>query len=169
MRRIAVLDTTTAWRAKRLGDIGEELAETLLLQHGFANIQNLNRARANFPFADFLAERRSTRYVISVKIRNKYEFSQAGSRRLNQRYKLGAKCLQHAENAARHFNAVTAWLAIALDMHTYSAYFGLLSDLNGSVGINMSPAAVATYECLAHDAPHTFPHASLLNVYEVRQ
>ncbi len=169
MKRIAVLDSTTARRAKRLGDIGEALAEALLRQHGFVNIRNLNHVRRNFPFADFFAERAGTRYVMSVKIRNKYEFSRADPLRLNRRYKLGSRSPQHAADAAAHFNAVPAWLAIALDTHSYCAYFGLLSDLNGSLGIDMSPTAVASYECLAHEQPHAFPHASLLNAYKLRQ
>ena len=169
MKRVAVLNSTTAQRAKRLGDIGESLAEALLEQHGFINIRNLNSIRMNFPFADFFAERGGTCYVISVKIRNKYEFSLTGLQRLNRRYKLGSKSQQNAARAAAHFVAVPAWLAIALDTYSYSAYFGLLSDLNGSLGVNMSPAAVLSYECLANDIPHTFPHASIANVYALRE
>ena len=169
MKRIAVLDSTTALRAKRLGDIGEALAEELLSQHGFVNTRNLNHVQRNFPFADFFAERAATRYVISVKIRNKYEFSCSGTPRLNRRYKLGSKSPQHASAAAAHFNAVPAWLAIALDTTSYCAYFGLVSDLNGSLGIDMSPTTVLSYECLAHEQPHAFQHASLLNAYKRRQ
>jgi hypothetical protein len=169
MKRVAVLDSSTALRAKRLGDVGEALAEALLNLHGFANIRNLNHDRRNFPFADFFAERASTRYVISVKSRNRFEFSSPGPPRLNRRYKLGSQSPRHAADAAAHFNAFPAWLAIALDTHSYCAYFGLLSDLNGSLGINMSAAALLSYECLAREQPHTFQHASLLNVYEVRR
>jgi len=169
MIRRAVLDSTTALRARRLGEIGEGLAETLLLQHGFVNVRNLNLVRRNFPFADFVAERGGTRHVISVKIRNRFEFSRSSPPRLNRRYKLGSKCLGHAADAAAHFEAVPAWLAIALDTGSYCAYFGLLSALNGSLGINMSPTAVLSYECLAQDLPHTFHHPSLLNAYDIRQ
>ena len=169
MKRVAVLNSMTAQRAKKLGDIGESLAEALLGQHGFVNIRNVNTIRMNFPYADFFAERAGTRYVISVKIRNKYEFSRAGLRRLNRRYKLGSKCHEHAAHAATHCGAVPAWLAIALDTYSYCAYFGLLSDLSGSRGINMSPTAVLSYECFANDVPHTFQHASLVNVYALRE
>lgn len=166
MKRIATLDKVTAHRCKRLGDLGEELAENLLKVNGFNNIQNLNLLKNNFPFADFYAEKDCVRYVISMKIRNKYESTCGEAKRLNSRYKLGSKCYEQAEVAEVQFDAKAAWLTISLDSETYSAYFGLLSLLNGSKGVAMSEKAVASYECLAKDAPHVFNYVELKNVYE---
>lgn len=151
MKRTAILNQATADRCKKLGDIGEELTPRLLKANGFTNIENLNQTQKNFPFADFSAEKDGRKYVISVKIRNKYEFR---TKRLNGRYKLGPKCHEHATNAERLLSAKAAWLTISLDKRTYSAYFGLLSSLNGSRGVSMSDKAVLKYDCLAKDAPH---------------
>lgn len=166
MKRIAIFDKQTAQRAKKLGDIGEDLTKHLLKQNGFESIRNLNRLQNNFPFGDFYAEKNGVRYVISVKIRNRYEFTRDGSKRLNSRYKLGSKCYAHATAAERQLNAVAAWLTISLDAQTYCAYFGLLSSLSGSRGVNMSAKAIASYECLAKDVPHNFSYSELQNVYE---
>jgi len=169
MKRTAKLDKVTAHRFKKLGNIGEELTEHLLKVNGFDNVQDLNLLKSNFPFADFYAEKDGVRYIISVKIRNKYEFTRDGTKRLNSRYKLGSKCYEHAEVAEVQFNAKAAWLTISLDSKTFSAYFGLLSSLNGSRGVNMSEKAVVSYQCLAKDAPHQFNYAELKNVYEVAE
>lgn len=166
MKKTTKLDRTTAHRCKKLGDIGEELAEHLLKVNGFSNVQNLNLLKSNFPFADFYAEREDVRYIISVKIRNKYESTCDETERLNSRYKLGSKCYEHAEVSELQFDAKAAWLTISLDSETYSAYFGLLSLLNGSRGVKMSEKAVALYECLAKDLPHDFNYVELENVYE---
>jgi len=165
MTRTAKLDNRTARRFKRLGDIGESLTEELLTANGFANIQNLNRLKKNFPFADFYAEKDGVRYVISVKMRNKYEFTRDGVRRLNSRYKLGSRCYEHAKVAEDQFDAIAAWITISLDSKAYCAYFGLLSSLNGSRGVNMSEKAVAKHQCLANNTPHSFDYSEIQNVY----
>jgi hypothetical protein len=67
MKRVAKLDKGVANRWKRLGDVGEELTESLLLKNGFTNIRNLNHNKKNFAFADFYAEKEGAKYVISVK------------------------------------------------------------------------------------------------------
>ncbi len=85
MTRTAKLDRRTALRFKKLGDVGEELTDSLLRRNGFDEVRNLNLLRNNFAFADVFAERDGVRYVISVKMRNKYEFTRDGSRRLNSR------------------------------------------------------------------------------------
>ncbi len=167
MKRSAKLDKEVAHRFKKLGDIGEELTESLLKGNGFENVQNLNHLKNNFPYADFYAEKDCVRYVISVKIRNKYEFTRDGTKRLNSRYKLGSKCYEYAQIAERQFDAQAAWLTISLDAKTYSAYFGLLSSLNGSRGVNMSEKAIASYHCLAKDMLHSFNYAELKNAYEI--
>src|SRR5205085_4351520 len=56
----------TALRSRRLGEIGEALADELLKRNNFSNVENLNIEKRNFPFADFFAERDGIRYVISV-------------------------------------------------------------------------------------------------------
>lgn len=164
MKKLAKLDKSTAHRSIKLGSIGEDLAEIVLGKNGFGNIKNLNHIRKNFPFADFYAEKDGVNYVISVKIRNKYQ----RSGNLNDRYKLGKKCYENSEPAEREFNAIAAWLTISFDSETYSAYFGLLSSLNGSSGVRMTEKAVAFYECLAKEESHSYNYAELKNVYEVK-
>lgn len=167
IKRIAKIDMSVAKRWKKLGDAGEELAEPLLVKNGFINIRNLNHEQMNFAYADFYAERNGEKYVISVKTRNKYEFRRDGTKKINSRYKLGSKCYEHAVIAEEKFGAKAAWLTIALDSETYSAYFGLLSSLK-SRGVGMSEKATSSYECFAKDEPHTLDYASLQNVYEVQ-
>ena len=58
---------------------------------------------------------------------------------------------------------------ISLDSKTYSAYFGVLSSLNGSRGVVMSEKAMAGYESLAKDERHDFNHSELKNVYEIAE
>ncbi len=162
MLRIAILNQATARRAKKLGEIGEALAEQILQNAGFTKIQNLNRIRKNFPFGDLYAERNSQKYVISVKSRNRFE---ARTCKLNSRYKLGKHCYKHAANAQAEFSAVPAFLAIPLFSKFYSAYFAPLSVLRGSRGIGMTPKELLRYECFAVDALHGFDVAELKNTY----
>jgi len=167
MKRFAKLDKQVAYRWKLLGDIGEKLTESLLIANGFTNVRNLNRDKTNFPYADFYAERDDVKFVISVKARNRYEFNCDGKRRLNCRYKLGRSCYELAKAAEAQFHATAAWLTISVDSERYSAYFGLLSSLNGNRGVNMSLKAIASYECLANEARHTLNYAELKNTYEI--
>ena len=161
MPRRSELDASTADRAHRLGEVGESLAEKVLLESGFANVRNLNRDVPNYPYADFYAERGKDRYAISVKMRNKYE---TGGR-LNSRYKLGSKCYDLAKRAERALNVQAAWLAIALESEVFCAYFGLLSQLGGSRGIGMAPSVLKNYECLVQNQEHGLEYAALKNVY----
>ena len=163
MVRSITLDASTARRARGLGDVGEQLAATLLARAGFANLRNLNHAAANFPYADFYAERSGEQYVVSVKMRNKYE-TRTG--RLNSRYKLGARCYELARRAEEQLNARAAWLAISLEPTVFSAYFGFLEQLRGSRGIAMTPLALEGYECLANSEAHVLDYAALKNTYE---
>ena len=153
----------TALRNKRLGEIGECLAEQLLKRNHFVNVENLNSRHRNFPYADFLAEKDAVRYVISVKIRNKFEFGPA--RRLNSRYKLGRHCYELAAEAEIEYRAAAAFVSISLEERTFSAYFGRLSSLNGSKGISMTPSGVSRYECIAHNEQHEFDCSDLRNEY----
>lgn len=168
MKRIAKIDKSVARRWKKLGDIGEAIAESLLAENGFTNIRNLNHEQMNFAYADFYAERNGIKYVISVKARNKYVFSHNEVGEINPRYKLGPKCYEYAARAEERFGAAAAWLTIALDVETYSAYFGLLSSLK-NCGVAMTEKATSSYECLARDNPHLLDYASFQNVYEVRE
>src|SRR5712692_7926766 len=151
MRRIAVLNQATARRAQTLGSVGETLAERILRSAGFTNIRNLNELRRNFPFGDIYAERDAKRYIISVKIRNRYE---AHTGRLNARYKLGKYCYELAARAQAELSAIPAFLAISLLSESYSAYFAPLSVLAGGRGIFMIPAWLHHYEYLAENALH---------------
>jgi hypothetical protein len=49
MPRRSKLDVSTADRAHRLGDVGESLAEKVLIESGFVNVRNLNRDVPNYP------------------------------------------------------------------------------------------------------------------------
>lgn len=162
MRRIAILNQATALRAQKLGGVGEALAIRILHSADFANIRNLNQVRTNFPFGDIFAERGEQKYVISVKIRNRYE---ARTGRLNTRYKLGKQCYELAARAQVEFSATPAFLAISLISDSYSAYFAPLSILDGSSGIAMTPTGVLRYECLAEDALHGIDASHLKNTY----
>jgi hypothetical protein len=181
MRRVATIDQDAGLRRNRLGDIGEALAYTLLARNGFSNIRDLNRpeetssamlgAKKNSHFADFFAEKDGRRYVISVKARNAFEWTDRpnGTRRLNTRYKLGPNCYRLAARAAAEHKAEPAWLTIAVDGGRYSAYFGLLATLRGNTGVPMSPRARSKYTCLAEDEPHSFDPRGFENVYETRE
>lgn len=165
MRRIAILNQATAARAQKLGGVGEQLAMQLLRSASFTNIRNLNQVRMNFPFGDIFAERGAQRYVISVKIRNRYE---ARTGRLNARYKLGKRSYALAARAQVELSATPAFLAISLLSDSCSAYFAPLSVLGGSCGIAMTPKAVLRYECLAKDEIHGIDASRLKNIYSER-
>jgi len=142
------LDKKVTVRWSKLGQLGEHITCILLKKEGFKNIKNLNDLRKNAPFADVYAEKNGKAYVVSVKMRNKYETS--GS--LNSRYKLGADCYKKARIVEKEYKAEAAWITIALDIDTktYDAYFGLLSSLEGNTGVVMTPEATKEYKCLGH-------------------
>lgn len=141
------LDKEVTQRMKKLGDFGEFLAEQLLRKAGFSEVRNLNEERYNNEYADLYAERKSKKYVISVRTRNKYE----NNGNLNSRYKLGADCYKHAAMLEEKFDAVAAWVTIAveIDKGTFSAYFGTLESLHGNKGVLMTDMATSNYEKLA--------------------
>lgn len=146
------LDKHVTVRFKKLGDLGEFLAEELLNESGFKNVKNLNKAEfLNNPFFDIYAERDRYKYAISVKTRNKYENSVAGIK-LNSRYKLTDDPKKFVEEARSKYNSEAAWVAISADIDkgVFDAYFGTLLSLFGNrKGINMSRSAVEGYEHLA--------------------
>lgn len=152
-------------RFKKLGDIGESIAMEVLLYNQFQSIVDLNEVKTNFPFADFSAERDGKKYLISVKARNKYERSGG----VNSRYKLGAKVYQHVEKlltSAEWSDYIPAWLAISIEPKCFDAYFGLVEQLNGGRGINMSDKAKRSYEVFALNNPHDYDFSEFGNVYE---
>lgn len=157
-----ILNKEVALRFQKLGSFGEELAGRILQNAGFTKIQNLNEIRKNFPFADIYAERGSQKYVISVKIRNRY---QARTNRLNPRYNLGKHCDELAARAKAERSATPAFLAISLHSDFYSAYFAPLSVLAGSHAIRMTPAGLSRYECLAEDELHGIDASPFKNTY----
>lgn len=155
-------------RFKMLGDIGECIAMEVLLYNQFQNIVDLNEVKTNFAFADFSAERDGKKYLISVKTRNKYE----SSGRINSRYKLGAKVYEHIETllASDEWNDyIPAWLAISIERKCFDAYFGLMEQLNGGRGINMSDKAKRDYDALALNNPHYYDFSKFGNVYEKKR
>src|SRR4051794_10592293 len=116
--RHIVQDTSTAARAKNLGNIGEELAARFLAINRFTGIRNLNNLSANACYADLFAERDGQKYVISVKARNKFERTGV----LNARYKLGKDAVRLAQQAEEAWQAKAAWIAISLEAKTCHAY-----------------------------------------------
>jgi hypothetical protein len=161
MRRI-ILNHAHSQRFQMLGKVGEELAADLLSKNGFTEIKNLNLEMPNFPYGDLLARRGDRVYVISVKARNKFQ----NCGKLNDRYKLGAKCYENAARAQELTKgAIPAWVAIAIEENTLDAYFGLLDQLNGSRGIKMTPDKTENYERLASSLHHRLDYNALRNRY----
>jgi Holliday junction resolvase-like predicted endonuclease len=157
-------------RITRLGRLGEDLVAERLREHGFDNIENLNQRRQNYPFGDLLATKNSIRYFIGVKARNEMRQGEAG---LNESYnlvlisdlansKLKAQgktadqitsiLLEEVSRLADQLNAIPAWATISIRprVGTYSAYFGLVSELGNRRSVPMTSKACATYRCLAH-------------------
>lgn len=167
-KREIVLTASEGKRFKELGDIGEQLAKIVLIDSGFDSVRNLNEDKMNFPFADFYACRNSQSYLISVKTRNKFE----RSGKLNSRYKLGKnnfETIQMALFLPEFSNCLPAWIAISMEDKTFDAYFGLISQLCQSRGINMSKSAKKTYQCLALNRLHTFSSAIFKNEYRIKE
>jgi len=154
-------------RFKYLGNMGESIAEQVLKDNGFHNIRNVNTDKNNFHFADLYAEKGTRKYLISVKTRNKFEYSG----KLNSRYKFGKNLIRKVEKALEppeFKDCEPAWLSIAMEEKTFDAYFGLISELNGRNGINMSSKACATYQCFAKNRPHDFNSGDFKNIYDLR-
>lgn len=120
-----------ASRKKSLGELGELFAIKTLVDNEFDKIRNLNDARMNETFADIICEKNGTRYVVSVKARNKYQLNG----KLNSRYNLGSSAYEKASLAEVKFDGVAHWMAIQFDLREYSVYFGSLAELQGSKAI----------------------------------
>ena len=144
------LDGSVTERFRKLGKLGEYIAEILLKDANFNNVENLNKERENTPDFDLYAEKGHFKYAISVKTRNKYENSASGIK-LNSRYKLTDNPKKFEEEAYKRFKAIPSFIAIAInvDSGTFDAYFGRLQDIRGNKkGIPMTEKALENYECL---------------------
>ncbi|MFZ5675692.1 MAG: hypothetical protein ACOZAM_22265 [Pseudomonadota bacterium] len=153
-----------------LGREGEVLAVKLLKRKGFKRISRFHYSHA---FADIMATRNGKTYVISVKARNKYVKGSNG-RKLNPRYKLGKapKCLDQAQRLAKKYNAIPAWLTIAVDRQSYDAYFGTISQLQSLLvggrklsgkGVIMTPEYLKHYLVLAKNRRHNLDYPRFRN------
>ncbi len=170
-------------RNTKLGRVGDLLAAERLREHRFTDVEDMNQRRANYPFADQLAARDGTRYLIGVKTRNEMRQGEVG---LNASYNLvlipdatnaelkrqgktveqitSMMLAEVADLASRH-EATPAWITVAVNAKkgTYSAYFGLVSDLGNKRSVPMTPRAPATYLCLAEQVADPRITADLLN------
>lgn len=153
-------------RREYLGKIGEEIAMEVLVNNEYQNVINLNKIYPNIKFCDVYAEKNGFKYIFSVKARNKFEFDKKRHAfRLNSRYKLGNKCHLFAEEQKFKFNAIPAWITISLDKKTYSAYLGLMSELKGNTGVNMTQKATENYTILAINQTHLYDYSMYTNIY----
>jgi len=59
-----------------------------------------------------------------------------------------------------------SWLAIALESENFSAYFGLVEELEGNHAILMSQKATSSYQWFAKDEAHGFDPDDFKNVYD---
>jgi Holliday junction resolvase-like predicted endonuclease len=168
-----VLDKDVVLRFKKLGDMGEFLAERLLEEVGFSQIKNLNKTRQNTKCFDLIAKRGAQSYAISVKTRNRFENSIAGEK-LNTRYKLTDNP-ELFEAEAQKYTSCAAWLAVPVDINkgTLDAFFGTLQNLKGNKkGILISPKSIEKYEQLALQRRFSdmgisdVEIATLINIYQ---
>lgn len=120
-----------ASRKKSLGELGELFALKSLVDKKFDKIRNLNDDSMNETFADISCEKDGLKYIISVKSRNKFQ----KNGKLNARYNLGKDVYSKAINAEKKYSAKACWLAVQFDHNSFSIYFGLLDELNGSKAI----------------------------------
>jgi Holliday junction resolvase-like predicted endonuclease len=156
-------------RTTRLGRLGEELAAERLKANGFSHVTDLNAGQPKNAYGDILATRDGRRFLISVKTRN--EMRQGGAKR-NESYNLVQ--IRHSRNAelkrqgkdpnevtrmllrevvdlAKSRDAEPAWVVVTVrpKAATYSAYFGVLSELGKKRSVPMTVDALRNYECLA--------------------
>lgn len=158
-------------RITKLGRLGEDLVAEQLRECGFTDVENLNLRRHNYPFGDLLASKHGARYFIGVKARNEMRQGDVG---LNESYNvvlipdpINAKLksqgkttaqitsllLAEVVDLARQLDAIPAWATVSVRprIGTYSAYFGLVSELGNRRSVPMTPGACETYQCLARD------------------
>lgn len=136
-------------RLRALGDWGEKKAVGLLRRAGFRNVRDLNAESSNHPFGDIFAQRNSTRYLIGVKTRNKYQVNGL----INPTYNVRKRGVDVGAIARQH-NAILAWVAIPVvpEEQSFSAYFGTkdqIEDAGERFSIPMKPEQTRGYECLS--------------------
>ncbi len=154
------LDRSTAARNRRIGTLGESLAEEALRLNGFVDVKNLNITKKyNHPGADIYAERNGFKYWISVKCRNKY--TEAGE--LNPRYRVNRDVAFLEKLVSDDPGSKMACVAISLVVSqemahggepapSYSCYLLELTS-GGRTGILMGPRHLEKYEQLILNGP----------------
>ena len=170
-------------RMTKLGRLGEVLAAERLKEYGFTEIEDLNERRTNYPFADIIASRDGTRFLIGVKTRNEMRQGDVG---LNASYNLvlvpnavNALLKQQGKSTdqitrllyeqiaalASNHDATPAWVTVAIRPRasTYSAYFGLVSAIGNKRSVPMTPKACESYLCIGRDIADQRVTADLLN------
>jgi len=170
-------------RISKIGRLGEDLVAERLHDKGFTKVENLNLRRHNYPFGDLLATKDDMRYFIGVKARNEMRQGDVGlnnsynlvliSDPVNARLKEQGKTtdqitsmlLAEVSVLAAGLDATPAWATVSIRPRagTYSAYFGLVAELGNRRSVPMTPKALATYECLAHDRSDPRVALDLLN------
>ncbi len=142
-----------ASRKKSLGELGELFALKSLVDKKFHRIRNLNDDSMNETFADISCEKEGLKYIISVKARNKYQKND----KLNTRYNLGKDAYKKALASEKKYKAKACWLAVQFDNNTFSIYFGLLNELNGSKAIPVDKCEKGIIgEIWVHNKRHYF-------------
>ena len=142
-----------ASRKKSLGELGELFALKSLVDNKFDKISNLNDDSMNESFADISCEKDDIKYIISVKARNKFQ----KNGKLNTRYNLGKDVYEKALASEKKYKAKASWLAIQFDHSSFSIYFGLLSELNGSKAIPVNKCEKGIIgEIWVHNKRHYF-------------
>ncbi len=139
--------------SKNTGNVGEELATSVLELAGFRVVDLNKTIRRNFKFADLLAERKGMWYAVSVRSRHKYTNDGA----VKNCYKLKTDKIAEALEEIRQImriDALPAFVAIEFDRETYNAYFGIVSEQTRRNGIGMRENERAKYECLGENRPH---------------
>ena len=170
-------------RITKLGRLGEDLVAERLRDQGFADVENLNLRRHNYPFGDLLATKDGVRYFIGVKARNEMRQGDVGP---NESYNLvlipnpvnaGLKkqgkttdqitsmLLAEVSALAARLDATPAWATVSIQPRagTYSAYFGLVAQLGNRRSVPMTPKACANYHCLARNRSDSRVTIDLLN------
>jgi hypothetical protein len=170
-------------RTSKLGRLGEDLVAERLQHLGYADIENLNSRRHNYPFGDLLATKNGIRYFIGVKARNEMRQGNVGlnksynlilirddlNRRLKEQGKttdqITAMLLAEVSKLATAIDATPAWAAVSIRPRegTYSAYFGLVSQLGNRRSVPMTPRDCSKHDCLARDLADARMTLDLLN------
>jgi Holliday junction resolvase-like predicted endonuclease len=170
-------------RITKLGRLGEDLVAERLNHQGFTDIENLNLRRNNYPFGDLVATKNGVQYFIGVKARNEMRQGDAGlnesynliliSNTANARLKQQGKTtdqitsmlLAEVTSLGSALKATPAWATVSIRARagTYSAYFGLVSQLGNRRSVPMTPKACAGHNCLAHNISDPRVTFDLLN------